>query len=361
MERIEKYESPITPDEEEEEEESDEDEQERFSPEENEDHGNNDDDGDDEEEEENIKSENDDATIDQTSNKETTDKAERLWYGRAMRSQLVDPRKLPISVVLSYCLGDLDWLIDYLSDFEFQSFTVVSKCGVPPNVEHLPEGAEVIQMSNVGRIDHTIAHWMAEVLPATKHFANTKKEEIIIFMKDNVMIHTTVTLRSMETMLNIASADGFACALEPIRRKSFFHMTDALGNFYMDDYTGVIGRKNRPEGNPNDRKVVFKSQYQNMAGWLHDMGILQPRPLVPVCYGGIFAVTKSQISQVPQEIWRNLERSLSRGDNIEEGHFAERTWAGLLYPQVSMEEMNLLIALSDHVSDLWMMGTLVRH
>ena len=86
-----------------------------------------------------------------------------------------------------------------------------------------------------------------------------------------------------------------------------------------------------------------------MAAWLRDMGISLPKPLTPVCYGGIFAVKRSQIAQVPRQIWRNMERSLSRGDNIEEGHFAERTWAGLLHPRLSLEVMDLLIGVSRDV------------
>jgi hypothetical protein len=30
------------------------------------------------------------------------------------------------------------------------------------------------------------------------------------------------------------------------------------------------------------------------------------------------------------QVWEKIEDSLMRGDNIEEGHFAERSWAALL-------------------------------
>ena len=54
------------------------------------------------------------------------------------------------------------------------------------------------------------------------------------------------------------------------------------------------------------------------------------RPLVPVCYGGSFVAARASIEAVPHAIWVALERSLARGDNIEEGHYAERSWAALL-------------------------------
>ena len=31
--------------------------------------------------------------------------------------------------------------------------------------------------------------------------------------------------------------------------------------------------------------------------------------------------------------WSNMVNSLSRADNLEEGHFAERVWAGITFPE----------------------------
>ena len=62
-----------------------------------------------------------------------------------------------------------------------------------------------------------------------------------------------------------------------------------------------------------------------------------PGPLTPVCYGGNFAAKASQIYS-KKKLWERMATSLSRGDSIEEGHFAERAWAGILsYPLNSNE------------------------
>jgi len=62
-----------------------------------------------------------------------------------------------------------------------------------------------------------------------------------------------------------------------------------------------------------------------------------PRPLTSVCYGGNFAVKASQI-YAKKDLLGKMASSLSRGDSIEEGHFAERSWAGILsYPLNSNE------------------------
>jgi hypothetical protein len=43
-----------------------------------------------------------------------------------------------------------------------------------------------------------------------------------------------------------------------------------------------------------------------------------------------FAASVENIYKQNMNMWMKLEISLTRGDNIEEGHFVERSWAALL-------------------------------
>ena len=56
--------------------------------------------------------------------------------------------------------------------------------------------------------------------------------------------------------------------------------------------------------------------------------------LIPMCYGGNFATYWGQMASVDSALttlgWIAVTKSLSRGNNIEEGHFMERWWADLL-------------------------------
>lgn len=273
-----------------------------------------------------------------------------LWHGRPTTLKdgvLLDPHRLELHGVLSYCLGDLGQVLGYVAGYHWRTFTLISKCGIIPNIDLLPTGAQVIQMDNVGRIDHTVAHWMVQ---ATASGAPWTGKEIIVFLKDNINVHAHAVMRSFENLLNYTSIDGFGCALEPRRGKSFFHLTEILSTFKMEEYVGVTGGRNSPINDVHD--VTFKSKYQNMGAWLRDMEISLPIPLTPVCYGGNFAAQMSQILKVPHRIWTSLEHSLSRGDNIEEGHFAERTWAGLLYRSVTVDERELLFQRTNGISHL---------
>ena len=45
-----------------------------------------------------------------------------------------------------------------------------------------------------------------------------------------------------------------------------------------------------------------------------------------------------RIMLAPVDDWNPIVESLSRGDNIEEGHFMERIWASLLSRPMTIEE-----------------------
>ena len=59
------------------------------------------------------------------------------------------------------------------------------------------------------------------------------------------------------------------------------------------------------------------------------------QPLWRVCFGGAFAATRAQIWARRAETWRRLSDALSRGNNIEEGHYSERLWGLLLAPPLT--------------------------
>ncbi|CAJ1946504.1 unnamed protein product [Cylindrotheca closterium] len=87
---------------------------------------------------------------------------------------------------------------------------------------------------------------------------------------------------------------------------------------------------------PNDN-THFKSRFDNFGTWLKYVGIRLPNPFTEVCYGGNFAIKLSRARKLTNEL-HAMESSLRRGDNIEEGHFAERAWAGIFSKPLSEEQ-----------------------
>jgi hypothetical protein len=57
-------------------------------------------------------------------------------------------------------------------------------------------------------------------------------------------------------------------------------------------------------------------------------------------------------------LWLALEKSLARGDNIEEGRFAERSWATLLSDPLTASQVSVLRTYSNEVTELATPGAL---
>ena len=91
-------------------------------------------------------------------------------------------------------------------------------------------------------------------------------------------------------------------------------------DFFRENYE-ASGRCNR-NGN-----LFIKSEYPSFQVWKKE--IIDELPMQYMQYRGMFAVSKENIKFIDKKIYENLLQSLSVGDNIENGHFAERIWAHL--------------------------------
>ena len=119
---------------------------------------------------------------------------------------------------------------------------------------------------------------------------------------------------------------------------SIYHLYGEWSSFHIDQYAREETR---------DFSLGFKSEYRNLDHWLKSLSLKDyiQQPLTPVCYGGIFLTTRHQILKYPSSMYERIAQSLSRGDNIEEGHFAERTWAALLSKPVKPFQIKQMLKL----------------
>lgn len=108
---------------------------------------------------------------------------------------------------------------------------------------------------------------------------------------------------------------------------------------------GAGGNGSSAEDGRPSPPVPFASPVRTIGAWAADVverarlsrvsptrARLLAARVVPVCYGGTFAATRGAVRGVEAGFWSALARALSRGDNIEEGHYAERLWGSLLAP-----------------------------
>ena len=103
--------------------------------------------------------------------------------------------------------------------------------------------------------------------------------------------------------------------------------------------------KKSHDQNPNGNTVFAK--YPFYEEWAKDVGLKQllstTNEIVPVCYGGSFTVTGENMRRVTKQQYSTLKKSLERGDNIQEGHFMERSWALLLTREPSQSTHQRLL------------------
>jgi len=132
-----------------------------------------------------------------------------------------------------------------------------------------------------------------------------------------------------------SSSNGFGCYGSPRKDASAYHDTTKLSQFVIGEYTRSKGYS--PNGN-----IPFRSSYVNLGAYWLAINVTLPQKLVPVCYGGIFAASVENIYKQDMKMWMKLEISLARGDNIEEGHFVERSWAALLSNPLELLQIEVL-------------------
>lgn len=239
-----------------------------------------------------------------------------------------------IHIVLSHCKSDISWLSTFTQGYKISSMHVITKCGRA--VKGAPADAVIIELPNIGRCDHTYAYYINHVLDRKKEGMDLETS-IVFFLKDDMSatnIHQIGNWTDFATMLRLASStNGFACGLGGhtsssskinVDNYSAFHEKNSLFNFRIEEYN------RNTKGYKND-SVAFQSNFTNF-GSFYDFYFQIPhhQELVQVCYGGVFAASYQNIKNVDSSMWENVEKALSRGNNIQEGHYMERAWASLL-------------------------------
>jgi len=251
--------------------------------------------------------------------KRVNNKYFKFFIGDTLKYQNVDYSKLRLTLVISHCDEDLAWMNEYLKDFQIRDVVIYSKCNSTIEGYSHPK-SKIIRLPNIGRCDHSYAHWMRQMKEQ-----DATNNHIVLFIKASRNLYQYgMTYRPLKDVIRITQQNGFSCEAMP-HDKSFYYNSTILKSFAIDVYKS---------------KEKIKSNYSSMDSWLNDMGIDLPT-YAPVCYGGNFAAKATQIYS-KRIIWEKMEASLMRGDNIEEGHFAERTWAALLSRPLSLEETDIL-------------------
>lgn len=247
-----------------------------------------------------------------------------------------------ITVVISHCEGSLFWLRDFLDGSGRRiptntniDINIFSKCGKP--VRDAPIKSKIYRLPNLGRCDHTYAYYMNKM-----YNSSDLTNEVILFMKDMRTIHQQGKWMKLLHMFRNAHRRGFGCGMVSTRARNIskIHETDKLVNYTMKDYN--YSKNMYQDIHNTGPKVPFISDFIVLKDYMNYNNYSFPERLTEACYGGVFAATRRAIQKQPRKLWQSLEKSLRRGDNIVEGHFVERSWAGLLTDPLKDYQMTAL-------------------
>jgi hypothetical protein len=243
-----------------------------------------------------------------------------------------------LSLVISHCSKNLDWLKNFTEGFEIRSLWIYSKCenavlGAPPS-------SKIKRLENKGRND---ASFLYHILKMTRDSATFKSDDVILFLKDNRETDKDLKgrWRTLQEMADLNKQGNFACALDlcgsPLLSVSHYHNSHLLGFFNLSEYTVHEYRYNK---NASLQNYEFKSKFENLRAWFRHIHLIQLPHYVPVCYGGSFMTSWKSIQKTSVKRWEQMYKLLLRNDNIEESHFMERSWAILLSNSLSNDMLN---------------------
>jgi len=164
-----------------------------------------------------------------------------------------------------------------------------------------------IKLPNIGRNDHTIAF----------HILNNwgcLPENLVFLPGSAVMCRRKghYLFKLIRNLPRVKHFGGFYAS-------RYFKTTPDF-DFKRDSFT-ESGKCNR-----NGNKFI-NSEYSSFQSWKR--ALIDDNPMQYVQYRGMFAVSKENILSVDKQVYENILSSLSIGDNIENGHYAERIWAHL--------------------------------
>lgn len=188
---------------------------------------------------------------------------------------------------------------------------------IMPHVPYFVKDVHLIELRNVGRCDHTYLYHvvnnydcLADVTIFLTASANIpRKWAQTIHTIRNVFKHHGPAIKGHYSG-NVRSALG-GFTIES-------HMADCMENRIANPTSQTTRASTRPFG-------LWYSKYFN-----HD--------IEHVCYLGILSAHRFQVHMRPKEFYMSLVQELSVADNVEVGHFIERSWFAIFtnYPKRSI-------------------------
>lgn len=220
-----------------------------------------------------------------------------------------------VSIVVARYMEDLSWLeelpvppahvvvdlVVYNKGSQFRTEDIV----IPNYIQNV----KIVYLPNVGRCDHTYVY----------HIVNNygRLADVTVFLTGSARIPRKwgQTLHTISTVYATCNTAFAAVDVGDVRNTHI--------GFTIESWQATA-----QENKSRDTSTVKSSirPYEKWYDHHFDYGVSH------ICYAGIFAVHARHIRQRSSDAYAEILNELSAGDNVEVGHFVERSWFAIFHP-----------------------------
>jgi hypothetical protein len=240
-----------------------------------------------------------------------------LWVDLVTRvpPERVRARPRSVDIVVAAYHEPLAWLAHLRAHVPHARLFIYSKAANASFRLYAPTDSISTVLPNVGRCDHTYAHHIAE------HYDDLADATLFLTASANSLPIKRATL---ERVLGALRADMWPCVgtfrpTWPFFTKTFYCVT-APANW---DARAAAAHGAHVCPTVRAAPSPFWRWWRAHAPF----GMAFPHFFVRA---GVFAARGDALRSVERSVWRRFEAQLGAGDNVEAGHYMERSWYGLL-------------------------------
>jgi hypothetical protein len=214
-----------------------------------------------------------------------------------------------IQVVIARYKEDLQ----FLKDGEFDDFDVIIYNKGPPIVDPELKKYKIVNLPNIGKIDHTILYHIVENY--------NDLHDTTIFIPGSYVGHSDKENR-VNGIMNVLNDNADTnSALLPISVGG--PVGEVLHDFHMDSWETSSAMNKDPSV---DNEMML-SPIRPFGKWYKH--IFGDKKVNFLSYYGIFAVSREEILNNPREKYMEIIQFVDSHPNPEAGHYTERSWTSL--------------------------------
>ena len=224
--------------------------------------------------------------------------------------------KTNLQIVIARYNEDLEWL----KEPPFNQYPViVYNKGPNDNYYHAPNIIQNIKLPNIGRCDHTYLYHIIE------KYDNLA--DVTVFLPGSAQMNTKIN--KAKNQVKYCAEYNNTVFITNIQDMNSYHkngVKNELYHFQLDDWNS----SDETNKQLNTEAKLLPATIRPFGKWYDEH--FPNIHIKLVNYGGIFGISKKHIIQHPKSYYEKLIGELNTHSNPEAGHYFERAWVAVFYP-----------------------------